>query len=61
MQEPHINFSTKKTTSFDHIVVTNDMPIELVAIAKIPGLNVSSDLKWNCYIDSIIKKAKKCL
>ena len=54
----HINFSTKKTTSFDHIVV-NDMPIELVATAKIPGLNVSSDLKWNSHIDSIIKKAKK--
>ena len=59
-KEPHINFSTKKTTSFDHIVV-NDMPIELVATAKIPGLNVSSDLKWNSHIDSIIKKAKKCL
>ena len=59
-KEPHINFSTKKTTSFDHIMV-NDMPIELVATAKIPGLNVSRDLKWNCHIDSIMKKAKKCL
>ena len=59
-KEPHINFSTKTTTSFDHIVV-NDMPIELVATVKIPGLNASSDLKWNCHIDSIIKKAKKCL
>lgn len=59
-KEPHINFSTKKTTSFDHVVV-NDMPIELVATAKIPGLSVSSDLKRNCHIDSIIKKAKKHL
>ena len=37
------------------------MPIELVASPKILGLNVSSDLKWNCHIDSIIKKAKKYL
>ena len=38
------------------------MPIELVASAKIlQGLNVSSDLNWNCLIDSIIKKAKERL
>ena len=37
------------------------MPIELVATAKILGLNVSSDLKWNSHIDSIIKKAQKRL
>ena len=37
------------------------MPIELVATAKILGLNVSSDLKWNSHIDSIIKKAQKHL
>ena len=37
------------------------MPIELVATAKILGLNVCSDLKWNSHIDSIIKKAQKRL
>ena len=37
------------------------MPIELVATAKILGLDVSSDLKWNSHIDSIIKKAQKRL
>ena len=37
------------------------MPIELFTSAKIQGLNVSSDLKWNCHIDSIVKKAKKRL
>ena len=37
------------------------MPIELVASAKILDLNVSSDLKWNSHIDSIIKKAQKHL
>ena len=55
-----MNFRTKNTTSFDPVVV-NGMPIELVASAKILGLNVCSDLKWNSHIDSIIKKAKKRL
>ena len=59
-KELRINFSTKNTTSFDAVVV-NGKPIELVATAKILGLNVSSDLKWNSHIDSIIKKAQKRL
>ena len=59
-KELRINFSTKNTTSFDSVVV-NGMPIELVASAKVLGLNVSGDLKWNCQINSIIKKAKKRL
>ena len=59
-KELRINFSTKNTTSVDPVVV-NGMPIELVATAKILGLNVSSDLKWNSHIDSIIKKAQKRL
>ena len=37
------------------------MPIDLVTSAKILGLNISNDLKWNCHIDSIIKKVKKRL
>ena len=39
------------------------MPIELVAMAtaKILDLNVSSDLKWNSHIDSIVKKAQQRL
>ena len=51
---------TKNTTSFDPVVV-NGMPIGLVASAKILGLTVSSDLKWNSPIDPIVKKAKKRL
>ena len=43
------------------IAPVNSMPIDLVTSAKILGLNVSSDLKWNCQIDSIIKKARKRL
>ena len=37
------------------------MPIELVAAAKILGVNFSSDLKWNFHIESNIKKAQKRL
>ena len=55
-KELRINFSTKNTTAFNPVVVN-----ELVATAKILGLNVSSDLKWNSHIDSIIKKAQKRL
>ena len=54
------NFNTNNPTSFDPVVV-NGMPIDLVTSAKILGLNISNDLKWNCHIDSIIKKAKKRL
>ena len=59
MQELLVNFYTKHTTSFDSVVL-NGMPIELVTSAKILGLN-RSDLKWNCHIDSLIKRAKKRL
>lgn len=56
-----INFNPKNPTSFDPVVV-NGMPIDLVTSAKIlVRLNMSSDLKWNCHIDFIIKKAKKRL
>ncbi|XP_068739340.1 uncharacterized protein [Montipora capricornis] len=55
-----INLNTKNPTSFDPVVV-NGMPIDLVTSAKILGLNISNDLKWNCHIDFIIKKAKKSL
>ena len=37
------------------------MPIDLVTGAKILGLIIFNDLKWNCHIDFIIKKAKKPL
>ena len=55
-----INFNRKNPTSFDPVVV-NGMPIDIVTSAKILGLNISNDLKWNCHIYFIIKKAKKHL
>ena len=48
-----INFNSKNPTSFDPVVV-NGMPIYLVNSAKIQGLKISNDLKWNCHIDFII-------
>ena len=55
-----INFNSKNPTSF-YSVVVNGMPIDVVTGAKILGLNISNDLKWNCRIDFIIMKAKKRL
>ena len=48
-------------------IVVNSMPVGyqcqclLVTSTQILGLNVSSDLKWNCHFDFIIKKAIKML
>ena len=55
-----VNFNVKNSTFFEPVVV-NGMPIDLVTSAKILDLNLSNDLKWNCHIDFIIKKAKKRL
>ena len=52
-----ISFSTKDT-NLDPIVV-NEKEIEVVPYAKILGLNISSDLKWNAHIDFIINKCKR--
>ena len=54
------NFNSKNPTSFNPVVV-DGMPTDLVNSAKIQGLNISNDLKWNCLVDFIIKKAKKRL
>ena len=59
-KELFIDFSTNNPTSF-YLVVVNGMPIDLVTNVKTLGLNISNDLKWNCRIDFIIKKAKKRL
>lgn len=59
-KELRICFSTKNNPTLDPIVI-NDQPIEVVTVAKILGLNVSCNLKWNGHIDSVIKKARKRL
>ena len=45
---------------FDPIIVNGEM-LEVVDSAKILGLTVSNNLKWNNYIDQIISKARKRL
>ena len=55
-----ICFSTKETLELDPIVI-NDKQIDIVLHAKILGVNVSSDLKWNNHIAEVVKKARKRL
>ena len=45
---------------FDPIIVNGEM-LEVVDSAKILGLTVSNNLKWNNHIDQIISKARKRL
>jgi hypothetical protein len=45
---------------FDPIIVNGEM-LEVVDSAKILGLTVSNNLKWNNHIDRIISKARKRL
>ena len=52
-----INFNTNNPTSFDPVVV-NGIPIDLVTSAKILGLNISNDLKWNCHMTPLLRKLK---
>ena len=42
-------------------VLVNDKPLEVVQKAKLLGLTIQSDLKWNTHIDNIISKCSKRL
>ncbi|KAL9966596.1 hypothetical protein ACROYT_G024698 [Oculina patagonica] len=59
-KELRISFSTKKTLELDPIVI-NGRQIDIVEYAKILGVTVSSDLKWNHHIAEVVKKARKRL
>ena len=37
-------------------VYINDIEIEVLKTVKLLGLNISSDLKWNCHVSEIVKK-----
>ena len=58
-KELRICFSTKNNLTLDPVVI-NEKPVDVVAGARILGI-VSSNLKWNAHIDSIVKKARKRL
>ena len=59
-KEMRICFSTKETLELDPIVI-NDKQLDIVSHAKILGVNVSSDPKWNHHIAEVVKKARKRL
>jgi hypothetical protein len=50
----------KPRAMFDSIIVNGEI-LEVVDSAKILGLSVSNNLKWNNHIDQIISKAQKRL
>ena len=54
-KELRISFSMSEST-VDHITI-NDKQIEVVSSAKLLGVVVSDNLKWNAHVDSIFKKA----
>ena len=49
-----------KPASFDPIVI-NCKDIDVVPKAKVLGLTLSSNLKWNNHVDEIVKKSRKRL
>ena len=46
----------KTVPQFDPILV-NEQPLETVSTAKLLGLNISNDLKWNPHVSEITRKA----
>ena len=54
-KELRISFSRSQST-VDHITI-NDKQIEVVSSAKLLGVVVSDNLRWNAHVDSICKKA----
>ena len=51
---------TKSEKDFPHVMI-NNAPLEVVPHAKILGLNVSDNLKWNYHISELVKKSSKRL
>ena len=58
-KELRITFARPKR-SFTPIVV-NGKPIDVVSSAKVLGVNISQDLKWNIHISQIVKKVSSRL
>ena len=58
-KELTISFS-RSGSSVDHITI-NDKQIEVVSSAKLLGVVVSDNLRWNAHVESICKKAATSL
>ena len=59
-KEMRICYSTNGTPNFNPIVI-NDKQIDVVSHAKILGVDISRDLKWNHHISEVVKNARKRL
>ena len=60
-QSPEMRISvTKSQQEFEPILLNGDS-LEVVDSVKLLGLNISSDLTWNIYINETVKKASKRL
>ena len=51
---------TKSQQEFEPILINGDA-LEVVESVKLLGLNISSDLTWNIYINETVKKGYKRL
>ena len=51
---------TKSQQEFEPILINGDA-LEVVDSVKLLGLNISSDLTWNIYINETVKKGSKRL
>ena len=51
-----MNITFSKKVDFTPLSIASE-PIETVSSAKLVGVYLQSDLKWNAHIDSIVKKA----
>ena len=51
---------TKSEKDFPPVMI-NNAPLEVVPHAKILGLNVSDNLKWNYHVSQLVKKSSKRL
>ena len=58
-KELRINF-TKQSHSYEPVRI-NDQCLELVKSAKILGMLITDDLKWNSHIENTVSKASKRL
>jgi hypothetical protein len=51
----------KKKPNFQQLTLINGYPVEQVKSAKLLGLMLSSDLKWNEHVAYIVKKSSRRL
>ncbi len=51
-----LRLSFRKTEPIFDPITINDKTIELVTSAKVLGLNIFNDLKWNIHISEIVRK-----